>query len=285
MKYKVKRMVANGMSYRAIGRDLGISSTAVSNMYNDKYDYINKAYIRKNKAIAMRLKGMKLTEIADNMKLNVCTISGYVKGIKVDVKRTIQDSKKSEVEIGIQKGYTPYQIAINTGLNINTVYFYTANLGLKSNLVSDVKKKNKELCKCLFKDGYSIDDISRITLIEEYIIENYVNGVAVYKPKYTPRAVKKLKVMKKVKKKVKATPTQIEQRDMLGKGIEAGIYSTQVKLREDRDEGRLIRVYYRGLGFEKLNIYVRVRDGVSCDEAGMRWCKKFGRSFLFAEEV
>lgn len=280
MKDKVKEMVKSGMSYRAIGRELGISSTAVSNMYNDKYDYIDKASIRKNKAISMRLKGMKLTEIATKTGLNVCTISGYVKGIKVDVKRNVQYGKQEDVRIGVKKGYTPYQIAINTGLNINTVYFYTAKLGLKSNLVSDVKKKNKDLCKCLFKDGYSIDDISRITLLEEYIIENYVNGVAVYKPRYTLKAVKKLKVMKKVKKKVKATPSQIEQRDMLGKGVEAGIYSTAVKLREDRDNGRIVTVRYKDYGGSVKSIDIRVRDGASDDQARARWCKKFGKEYV-----
>ena len=278
MKEKVKELVKSGMSYRAIGMELGISSGTVSNIYNGKYDYVDKASIRKNKAIAMRLKGMKLTEIADKMRLNVSTVCSYVKGIKVDVKRTVQDGKQEDVRIGIQKGYTPYQIAINTGLNINTVYFYTAKLGLKSNLVSDVKKKSKELCKCLFKDGYSIDDISRVTLLEEYIIENYVNGVAVYKP--TPLRIKKLKVMKKVNKKVKATPTQIEQRDMLGKGVEAGVYSTAVKLREDRDNGRIVTVRYKDYGGSVKSIDIRVRDGASDDQARERWCKRFGKEFV-----
>lgn len=280
MKDKVKRMVESGMSYRAISRELGISSGTVSNIYNNKYDYIDKASERKHIATNMRLKGMKITEIATKMGLNVCTISGYVKGIKVDVKRTVQEGKQDDVRIGIKKGYTPYQIAINTGLNINTVYFYTAKIGLKSNLVSDVKKKNKELCKCLFKDGYSVDDISRITLLEEYIIENYVNGVAIYKPKYTPKVVKKLKAMKKIKKKVKATPTQIEQRDMLGKGVEAGVYSTSVKLREDRDNGRIVTVRYKDYGGSVKSIDIRVRDGASDDQARERWCKRFGKEFV-----
>src|SRR5690606_11011724 len=108
MKEKVKRMVKSGMSYRDIGSKLGISSGTVSNIYNGKYEYKDKAGIRKNKAISMRLKGMKLTEIADKMGLNVCTISGYVKGIKVDIKRAVQDGRQEDVRIGIKKGYTPY---------------------------------------------------------------------------------------------------------------------------------------------------------------------------------
>lgn len=190
---------------------------------------------------------------------------------KEQIKNTYNENMGELILKLWDSGMTRKEIQRELGCSIHTINKYCRGYRGEPN-------ENKQLVICLRMDGYYLDEVVSITGLARQTVIQYSDG-----HKFVSRKTKKLKVMKK--KKVKATTTQIEQRDMLGKGVEAGVYSTAVKLREDRDEGRLIRVYYRGLGFEKLNIQVRVRDGVGCDEAGMRWCKKFGRSFLFAEEV
>lgn len=223
------------------------------------------------KAIRLRKKGVHVSEISKRVGISTATISKYTKDVK-------QPSPGVGCMELAKQGYTAFGIALLKDITYRAVYDNTKGVTLAT-----FNDEDKEMVIGLRLDGYSINEVEKITGIKRGRITEYTKGMKI--GYYSNIKPKETKVMNKVKKKVKSTPTQIEQRNMLGKGVEAGIYSTAVKLREDRDEGRLIRVYYRGLGFEKLNIQVRVRDGVSCDEAGMRWCKKFGRSFLFAEEV
>src|SRR5690606_15443617 len=85
----------------------------------------------------------------------------------------------------------------------------------------------------------------------------------------------KLKVIKMKKKEVKSVQPMVDRYELIGKGLEQGVTTLEVKLNPNRDAGEKNRFKYRdAYGVKEITIYVR--DGVTREESANRWCKKFG---------
>lgn len=275
---RVKSLVSQGMSYRRVASELGISSGTVSNIVNNKFEYVDKKAIRRSEVIRLRKSGIKINDIANKTGLCLDTIFNYLRGLNIKVKHE-SISCMDDVRLLVKRGLLPWQISIKLGIDIKTVYFYTSKLGLKSNKLSEVNKQNKQMCISLKMDGYTTDQICEITGLNEYKVLEY-NGMtkapkSLPKPKTTPIAIKK--TIKRKPKAKTAKPTQIEQRAMLGRGVEAGVYTTEVVMREDRDQGRLVNLIYSDIDdTPRVPISIRVRDtSISDEEAVERWKFKF----------
>lgn len=279
---RVKSLVSQGISYRRVASELGISSGTVSNIVNSKFDYVDKKEIRRNEVIRLRKSGMKINDISNKTGLCLDTIFNYLRGLNIKVKHE-STSCMDDVGLLVKRGILPWQISIKLGIDIKTVYFYTSKLGLKSNKLSEVNKQNKQMCISLKMDGYTTEQICEITGLNEYKVLEY-NGrtkepKSTTKPKPSPVVVKK--TIKRKPNTKTAKPTQMEQRAMLSKGVESGVYTTEVVMREDRDEGRLISVRYKGYGNSIKELSIRVRDSsISDDEARIRWCNKMKKEIV-----
>lgn len=273
---RVKSLVSQGISYRRVASELGISSGTVSNIVNSKFDYVDKKEIRRSEVIKLRKSGMKINDISDKTGLCLDTIFNYLRGLNIKVKHE-SISCMDDVRLLVKRGLLPWQISIKLGIDIKTVYFYTSKLGLKSNKLSEVNKQNKQMCISLKMDGYTTQQICEITGLNEYKVLEY-NG-RTKEPKSTPKPAP-ISIKKTIKRKPKtktAKPTQMEQRSMIGKGIESGVYELGVKLRDDRDDGRLVRLLYSDIDdTPRVPISIRVRDtSISDEEAVERWKVKF----------
>jgi len=118
--------------------------------------------------------------------------------------------------------------------------------------------------------------ISRMT-VYKYVkdLPNERPPKRIVEKKVKVKAVKpKLKIMKK-KKEVKAVKPMVERYELIGKGLEQGVTTLEVKLNPNRDAGEKNKFKYRdAYGVKEITIYVR--DGVTREESAHRWCKKFG---------
>lgn len=138
--------------------------------------------------------------------------------------------------------------------------------------------EKKQLVICLRMDGYYLDEVVEITKLARQTVIEYSKGHKFVSRPVKIEKIKKPKVMPRKKKNKKDTPTQIEQRSVLGQGVEAGVYTRDVKLRENRDEGRLVKLLYSDLSDNPtVSISIRVKDNVSDQEAADRWGKRFGK--------
>ena len=132
--------------------------------------------------------------------------------------------------------------------------------------------ETRDLVVCLRMDGYYIHEVANITGISTYSVKYYSKGYK-FKNSIKPKGMK-------IKKKLKEPKiTAEEQRLLLNTGAEAGATTLECKLNPNRDNGRLVLVRYKGLGGVQT-CEIRVRDGVSDQEARERWCKKYGKELV-----
>lgn len=217
----------------------------------------------------MRKSGMSVVEVANALGVHKGTVSVYTGhlGVRVVKPKDNKGATKAECFRLYGMGFSPYEIAINLNLTRNTVYQYV-RLGnaVKGKYKYD-PKEDKELCKALFIDGYPIEQISLMTGLRLSEVNRYTS-------RHKPHQVK----LSMKKKKVKATPSRIEQRAVLGKGIAAGVYDTNVVFRDNRDKGRLVSFLYSDItDTPTIPISIRVKDDISDEEAVTRWCKRMGK--------
>ena len=76
---RIKDMVNSGMSYRAVAKEVGVSSAKVSNVVNDVFAY-NKGW-RKKESIKMYQNGMSINQIAEKMNLDYSTVWAHLKDV------------------------------------------------------------------------------------------------------------------------------------------------------------------------------------------------------------
>lgn len=225
----------------------------------------------REKAISMRKAGMSVVDVANALGIHKGTVSVYTGhlGIRVVKPKENKGATKAECFRLYAMGFSPYEIAINLNLTRNTVYQYV-RLGnaVKGKYKYD-PKNDIELCKALFIDGYPIEQISLLTGLR-------LSEVRKYTSRHKPHQVK----FSMKKKKVKATPSRIEQRAVLGKGIISGTYSLDVKLRPDRDDGVLLGIVYRDLGNVNKDIRIRIKETEDKELKAKNWCKKFGKKYV-----
>lgn len=231
----------------------------------------------------MRLRGVMNKDIAKELGISIATVSKYASDLP-KVKVDLGGRLKTVVEM-VKSGLSVAEIVEKTGLSRWTVYNYIAQSGLKANWDRRFEGESVATCKGLYMDGYSKEQISEITGLTMLTVNQYVKGV---KPPFQARKPKPVKQpvqkTKQVIVKPKRTPkhkekvSTIDQRSMLGKGVTSGVYELGVKLREDRDSGRLVHLLYSDLSENPtVRISIRVRDDVSDQEAADRWGKRFNK--------
>ena len=233
----------------------------------------------------MRLRGVMNKDIAKELGISIATVSKYASDlprVKVDL-----GGRLKTVVAMVKSGLSVAEIVEKTGLRRWTVYNYIAQSGLKANWDRRFEGESVATCKGLYMDGYSKRQISEITGLTMLTVNQYVKGV---KPPFqerkpNPKTVKnpdqktKQAIIKsKIRTKHKERVSTIDQRSMLGKGVESGVYTTEVKMRGDRDSGRLITLMYSDLSENPtVRISIRVKDDISDEEAVERWAKKHGK--------
>ena len=313
LQLKAQELSKQGLSTRAVARQLGITPSRAYNMISGKYSYDGPKKAPVDRIKELRKQGMLVSDIATTLGVSESTVSRYAVGM--GDKR--YSGKSGAIELS-KKGLSHSEIASIMAVKESSVSSYLSGSGVAS------KGENKDLAICLRMDGYYIDEVSDIMGIsKDYIrqltsghgpfvrrktqvkttvkkgkaISMYRSGVSplniasslgvslnrvyVYikgeiKPKVKPKKIK-------MKKEVKQTVSAIEQRAVLGQGVEAGVYNMEVKLNPNRDNGRIVTVFYKEYGGTVNRVDIRVRDGVSDTEAGERWCKKFNREFLYTK--
>lgn len=302
---KVKRLHESGMSYRKIAKELGETPGIV-------YGFIRRGYKPRRTAlrvdvdaiVSMRKKGFNMQDIADELGVSTNCVHYHSKHVKVYKETSKDKAMKMFVE-----GYSVEDIAMIMGVKPKSVTAMLKNTGFLG------KEHDKQLTICLRMDGYYIDEVADIVGINRRSVWDYTTGIEglckrpdsrvlainmykegfsieeiskkVNRKPYTVRGYvkhllpvkeKKPKIVKMKKPKKKPKVSAVDQRAVIGKGVEAGVYTTEVKLRDDRDSGRLVSFLYSDLLPNPTTpISIRVKDGVSDEEAMDRWCKKFNK--------
>lgn len=263
----IKDMVNSGMSYRAVAKEVGVSSAKVSNVVNDVFAY-NKGW-RKKESIKMYQSGMTINQIAEKMNLDYSTVWAHLKDVRTTAKRRKLDHKR--IAHLAQMGFTTDDIAINIGTTANVIRHSLRKHGNTPKRVIFDNAADKEISSCLFIDGYSVDQISLMMGILPSDVKRYVRGLKMHRIEM-PAKKKIIKKPKPVK------PSAIDQRMVVGKGISPGFYETEVVIRENRDEGKLVKLLYSDLtDTPRVAISIRVKDDISDEEAVERWAKKHGK--------
>lgn len=307
---KVKRLHESGMSYRKIAKELGETPGIV-------YGFIKRGYKPRRTAlradvdaiVSMRKKGVNMQDIADELGVSINCVHYHSKDVKVYKETSKDKAMKMFVE-----GYSVEDISMIMGVKPKSVTAMLKNTGFLG------KEHDKQLTICLRMDGYYIDEVADIVGINRRSVWDYTTGIEglckrpdsrvlainmykegfsieeiskkVKRKPYTvrcyvnhllPAKEKKPKIVKMKKPKKKPKVSAVEQRAVLGQGVEAGVYSLEVKLNPKRDEGRMVSVFYKEYGGTVNRVDIRVRDGVRDTEAGERWCKKFNREFLYTK--
>lgn len=237
-----------------------------------------------DRCIKLRSSGKKVADVAAILGCSISMVSQYTKHLNVSRVNTETASKKI-LELN-KKGYRISDIAKSVGVSVPSVYKCLSRNGAKvNNRAPKVKiQENKQICICLIMDGYSVNQVSDITGLKESSVRRHTVGVSMIgyckstEEKVKRKAKEKLMSKKKVMAK-KAKPSAIEMRSQLGKGIQKGVIPTEIKMREDRDEGTLVTFSYKGYGADRI-LSIRNRDGSTSEEAAIRWCIKNGKEFV-----
>lgn len=266
---RIKDMVNSGMSYRAVAKEVGVSSAKVSNVVNDVFAY-NKGW-RKKESIRMYQSGMTISQIAEKMNLEYSTVWAHLKDVRTTAKRRVLDHKR--IAYLAQMGFTTDDIAINIGTTANVIRHSLRKHGNTPKRVVFDNAADKEISSCLFIDGYSVDQISLMMGILPSSVKRYVRGLKMHRIEMS----EKKKIIKKPKP---VKPSAIEQRAVIGKGVTSGIYSLEVRLRPDRDDGILLGIVYRDLGNVNKEIRIRIKESEDKESKAKNWCKKFGKKYV-----
>lgn len=313
LQLKAQELSKQGLSTRAVARELGITPSRAYNMISGKYNYNGPKKAPVDRIKELRKQGMLVSDIATKLGVSESTVSRYAAGLG----DKMYSGRDGAIELG-KKGLSHSEIASIMAVKESTVSSYLSGSGVAS------RNENKELAICLRMDGYYLDEVSDIMGVsKDYISEltsghgpfvrrktqvkttrNKAKAISMYRSGVSPLNIAsslgvslnrvyvyikgeikpKVKPKKiKMKKEVKQTVSAIEQRAVLGQGVEAGVYNMEVKLNPNRDNGRIVTVFYKEYGGTVNRVDIRVRDGVSDTEAGERWCKKFNREFLYTK--
>lgn len=311
---KVKRLHESGMSYRNIAKELGETPGIVYGFIKRGYKPRRTALRADVDAIlSMRKKGVNMQDIADELGVSINCVHYHSKDVKVYKETSKDKAMKMFVE-----GYSVEDIAMIMGVKPKSVTAMLKNTGFLGkehdkqlticlrmdgyyiDEVADIVGINRRsvwdyttgiegLCKRpdsrvlainMYKEGFSIEEISKKVNRKPYTVSGYVKHLLTakeIKPKEKPK-VKPKKI--KMKKEVKQTVSAIEQREMLGKGIESGTYSLEIRLRSDRDDGILLGIVYRDFGGSIKKVQIRVNDIEDKESRAKKWCDKHKKKYV-----
>lgn len=274
LQLKAQELSKQGLSTRKVARELGLTPSRAHNMISGKYNYNGPKKAPVQRIRDLRSKGMMVSDIATKLGVSESTVSKYAAGLG----DKMYSGKAGAIELR-KKGLSRSEIASIMGVKKSSVSSYLSGSGIESS------GENKELAICLRMDGYYLDEVSDIMGVSKDYVSQLTSGHGPFARRKTQVCTKgEIKPKKiKMKKEVKQTVSAIEQREVLCQGVEAGVYSLEVKLNPKRDDGRMVSVFYKEYGGTVNRVDIRVRDGVSDTEAGERWCKKFNREFLYTK--
>lgn len=255
MSIKVKYLMEKlGMSQRAVAKELGLSLSEVSKICIDNNYGVRKYSVPtelKEEARRMFVNGTTIKSIIEQLGVSRATVVKVTRGV------TRESLGKSEVNKA--KALELY----NSGVSISTIC--TMLDRTKETICSylGITRSNKkdEIMK-LIKKGLNPSAITcRLGITEGYYYK-VANGMKHNRKVYTRKKVAK---------------PAIVNHAVLNKGVERGIVDIEPKLSDDRDKGRLVKFLYSQL-FDKPTkpAEIRVRDGVSDEQAVKRWADRMG---------
>jgi len=117
---KIIEMKKQGMGYRKIAKELGVSATTIKNRLIESGNYVYQEPIRyevdEEKLIEMRRSGMKIREIAEETGISINVVYKTIRHIrKKDITKEIINLKK--------KGLSVKQISKEAGISVGAVYY------------------------------------------------------------------------------------------------------------------------------------------------------------------
>ena len=273
-KEKCIELRKQGLTYEKIADILGIHPNTA--WRNSGHIEVDSPVVGDRLAVKLYIQGYSESDISIIMGVKEQTVKQYLYRLGVTGSKV-----KREMCIGLRMdGYYIDEVSNITGVSPNMVKHYTRDVkGLPKRRSSPVKSKlsaeeKKQKCIDLYRSGMSVDKISKSVGLGKNRVYVNLRGVLVKEVKKKP--IEKPRIMKK--KTTKPKVSAIDQREMLHKGVEAGVYTTEVRLRDDRDNGRLVSFLYSDLLPNPTTpISIRVKDDVSDEVAMERWCKKFNK--------
>jgi len=274
MKEQILALREKGYTYRKIASELGISSTKVSNILNNKFKY-NRGH-KRQRCIELRKSGMKVKDICKELGLCPSVVSNYTKHLNIKV--TKAPERRNEIIRLAGLGFDTNIIGLNMGIKSSSVSHVLYKACVRPMRWEHDNTEEMQMCRCLFIDGYPVEQISLLTGLRLSEVKRYTRGCKVHKI----RVPKKPIVIKTKKKKAKTAsrPSAIELRALIGKGFTAGTYDTEVRLRPDRDDGVLLGIVYRDLGNVNKEIRIRIKETDDKEFKAKNWCKKFGKKYV-----
>src|SRR5690606_2764162 len=193
----------------------------------------------------------------------------------LNIKVTKAPERRNEIIRLACLGFDANIIGLNMGIKSSSASHVLYKAGVRPLRWKHDNTEEMQMCRCLFIDGYPVEQISMITGLRMSEVRRYTRGCKSHKIK-VPK--KPIVIKKKKKAKTASRPSAIELRALIGKGIEAGVYDTEVRLRPDRDAGRSVSFLYSDFSdTPTVRTTIMVRDTVSDEEAIERWCKKLGK--------
>lgn len=219
----------------------------------------------------MYINGFGSKAIGKEFGYNHVTVLKICEDIKRDYRGSNTTRNKNKAIELFNKGLSKKEIAKEMNESSVNIRNWLKSSGLC--LIFPVKNKRPRVI------NYNRSNFpSDVKIIKSYLrlgVNNLVaDELGIHRNKVS-EILSKYKIMKTIKPK-EIIPAEIS-RDMLGKGFERGKVK-EVKLREDRDSGRLVKFKYSDLSdYPTVLAEIRVKDGVSNQEAIDRWGKNHNK--------
>src|SRR5690606_21269604 len=211
-------------------------------------------------------------------ELGLCAsaVSNYTRHL--NMRATKAPERRNEIIRLAGLGFDANIIGLNMGIKSSSASHVLYKAGVRPLRWKHDNTEEMQMCRCLFIDGYPVEQISMITGLRMSEVKRYTRGCKAHKIKVPKKPI----VLKKKKKKAKTAsrPSAIELRALIGKGFTAGTYDTEVRLRPDRDDGVLLGIVYRDLGNVNKEIRIRIKETDDKELKAKNWCKKFGKKYV-----
>src|SRR5690606_25211840 len=184
----------------------------------------------------------------------------------------------------LKEGKSHREVAKNVGTATHKVTEIAKEYGLGARRGDNITPEQIELIRKKYIETKSKKLTGEFFGISRITVYKYVKDLPNERPpkRVVEKKVKKpkLKVIKmKKKKEVKSVQPMVDRYELIGKGLEQGVTTLEVKLNPNRDAGEKNSFRYKDEYVTK-DVTIYVRDGASREESANRWCKKFDKKFV-----
>src|SRR5690606_32209243 len=179
MKEKILFLREKGYTYRKIASELGISATKVSNILNNKFKY-NRGH-KRQRCIELRKSGMKVKDICKELGLCASAVSNYTKHLNIKV--TKAPERRNEIIRLACLGFDANIIGLNMGIKSSSASHVLYKAGVRPLRWKHDNTEEMQMCRCLFIDGYPVEQISMITGLRMSEVRRYTRGCKAHKIK------------------------------------------------------------------------------------------------------